>query len=182
METGILKAEGSLRLFVLLLLLLTACLVRLDSQTKVILLSFQRKATYNDMKALVIFVVVEFAAAGYHLLQLSKCIIFVSVGGKRTGSYTNLAWVSFLLDQMVTYISFGALTAATQASALAATGQNNFEWTKLCDRYTRFCYQIGGAIFCGLLSVIIMAVITSISALTLFRFYSWKHFLILKGR
>ncbi|XP_042488805.1 CASP-like protein 2C1 [Macadamia integrifolia] len=181
MENGILKAEGSLRFFALVFLVLTACLVRLDTQTKFIIIS-ERKATYKDMKAFVIFVTVEFAAAGFHLLQLSKCLIIASVGGKTTGSCPNLAWLSFFLDQIVTYVSFGTFSAATQASVLAIIGESQLEWTKLCDRYTRFCYQIGGALFCGLVSLVVMAVITSISSFNLFRLYSHKRFLILKGQ
>ncbi|XP_043710675.1 CASP-like protein 2C1 [Telopea speciosissima] len=181
MENRLLKAEGSLRFFAIVFLVLTAVLVRLDTETKLIFIS-ERKATYKDIKALVILVTVDFAVAGFHLLQLSKCLILASVGGKTVGSSTNLTWLSFLLDQMVTYVSFGILSASTQAAVLAITGESHLEWTKLCDKYTRFCYQIGGALFCGVASLLVMVLITSISAFNLFRLYSHNHFLILKGR
>lgn len=52
MELGIAKAEACLRVTAILFLVLTTCLVAFDSETKVVILSIEKKATYKDMKAL----------------------------------------------------------------------------------------------------------------------------------
>ncbi|KAF8392910.1 hypothetical protein HHK36_021150 [Tetracentron sinense] len=182
MKSGILKAEGFLRFFSLGLLALTACLVGLDAQTKEIFFSLERKATFRDLNALLALVYVDSIAAGYNLLQLSKCFFISGFNGNPTGSYKNLAWVFFFLDQMAAYVCFAANLAATQASLLAVTGASQFQWMKICNRYTRFCIQIGGALLCGLIASLVMAVISSISAFNLFRLYSSKQFLVLKGK
>ncbi|KAL0453473.1 UNVERIFIED_CONTAM: CASP-like protein 2C1, partial [Sesamum latifolium] len=80
------------------------------------------------------------------------------------------------------YVVFAATTAGVQASALALTGEKSFQWMKLCNKYTRFCFQIGGALACGYIAAILMVITSSISAYALFRLYSPKHFLLLKGR
>lgn len=84
--------------------------------------------------------------------------------------------------QAVVYITFAANTAAVAASVLAITGADNFAWMKLCNKYTRFCIQIGGALLCGYFASIFMAILSSISAFNLFRLYSPKQFLLLKPK
>ncbi|KAF6150589.1 hypothetical protein GIB67_013150 [Kingdonia uniflora] len=81
---------------------------------------------------------------------------------------------------MVAYVSYATNLAAAQASILAITGSSQLQWMKLCNIYTRFCFQIGGGLLCGFLASLLMAVISSISAFNLFRFYSTKEFLVLK--
>ncbi|CAI9779642.1 unnamed protein product [Fraxinus pennsylvanica] len=80
------------------------------------------------------------------------------------------------------YIVFAANSAAAQASMLAVTGESSFQWMKVCNRFTRFCIEIGGALLCGYFASIFMVVISSVSAYNLFRFYSPKQFLLLKGK
>lgn len=64
---------------------------------------------------------------------------------------------------------------------LAITGSDAFQWLKVCDKFTRFCVQIGGALLCGYAASIIMALISTISAYQVFRMYSPKWFLRLKN-
>ncbi|KAJ7955764.1 CASP-like protein [Quillaja saponaria] len=187
MGNGIMgKNEAFLRVSAILVLVLTACLVGLNTQTKTIIFTIQKKATFNDMDALVILVYVASVAAGYNLLQLLyKSSASVCYGGKFEGSETHniyMAWVCFLLDQIAVYITVAANTAALGASLLALTGEEAFQWTKVCDRFTRFCIQIGGSLLCGCVACILMAVISSVSAFKLFRLYSPKLFLRLKTR
>ncbi|PIN20531.1 hypothetical protein CDL12_06773 [Handroanthus impetiginosus] len=99
-----------------------------------------------------------------------------------TASYRCLAWGIYLLDQAATYLIFAANTAAAQGSILAVTGEKSFQWMKLCNTYTRFCHQIGGALLCGYIAAILMIITSSISAYALFRLYSPKQFLLLKGK
>ncbi|XP_010260176.2 PREDICTED: CASP-like protein 2C1 [Nelumbo nucifera] len=176
-----LKIEALLRLFTVGLLVLTACLVGTDKQTKTVFFSVERKATVKDLDALVILMIVETVVAFYHLLQLGKCFFFPRFKENKALPYSTQAWVFFFLDQTVTYIYFGATIAAAQASALSVTGASDFQWMKVCNIYTRFCIQIGGSLFCGLVAALLMSIVSSISAFNLFRHYSPKQFFALKG-
>ncbi|KAH6779439.1 hypothetical protein C2S52_010676 [Perilla frutescens var. hirtella] len=99
-----------------------------------------------------------------------------------TASYRYVAWGIYLLDQVGAYVVFAANTAAVQASTVAISGEKSFQWMKLCNRFTRFCFQIGGALICGYVAAVLMAITASISAYSLFRIYSPKHFLLLKEK
>lgn len=76
---------------------------------------------------------------------------------------------------------FASTVAATQASMIAVTGVNPFQWTKLCNIYTIFCFQIGGGIFCGLMASVAMAFVASISANRFFKLYSSNYRLCLSS-
>ncbi|CAB4262258.1 unnamed protein product [Prunus armeniaca] len=140
------------------------------------------KATFRDLKALLVLVYVVSVAAGYNLLQLGKCSKSAWYKENLKGSNIYVAWLCFLLDQVAVYVTFGANSAALEASVLAIKGAQDFQWMKLCNKYTRFCFQIGGALACGYVACILMAWISLISAFNLFRLYSPKKFLLLKSR
>lgn len=93
-----------------------------------------------------------------------------------------LPWLMLWLlpQQMVAYLSLATTAAATEASFLAVTGANTFQWSKLCTKFTRFCHQIGGGLLCAITASLLMAAIASISAFYLFRLYSPKRFFSLK--
>ncbi|XXG51630.1 hypothetical protein AAC387_Pa03g0157 [Persea americana] len=179
MKGGTLKAECFLRLFSVLLAILAACLVGLDTQTKLVFFTIERKATNKDLPALSVMVIVEAVAAGYQFIQLCKSCIKAN----QSGFHKSLAWLDFFLDQMVAYVTFGAIAAAAQASCFAVTGAEHFEWMKLCNIYTRFCEQIGGGLACGLLGSLLMAAVSSISAFHLFRAHttSKQSFVVNRG-
>ncbi|KAK3006985.1 hypothetical protein RJ639_017093 [Escallonia herrerae] len=176
------KSEAFLRLATTLLLLMTALLVLFDSQTKLIYSSILRKATYKDLNALFVLVLVEFSAASYNLLQLVRYCIASRFMPGLIVSHKNLAWICFWLDQVAVYTVFAANSAALAASLLAVTGSSGFQWMGVCNIYARFCFQIGGALVCGYFASLLMALVSSISAFSLFRLYSSKHFLLLKGK
>ncbi|XP_054807373.1 CASP-like protein 2C1 [Prosopis cineraria] len=174
------RGEICLRLSAILVLVLTACLVAFDSQTKVILY-ITKKATYNDLEALKILVYVTSAAAVYNLLQICKHFVSGYSGGKYNGYLLYLAWLCFLLDQVGVYLTFGTNTAAAEAAAIALDGAKAMMWMKVCDKYRRFCVQIGVALLCGYVACIVMTVISCVSAYNLFRLYSSSSFLRLKA-
>ncbi|KAJ0031122.1 hypothetical protein Pint_14148 [Pistacia integerrima] len=178
----ILKTEALLRLCATLVFVLAACLDRFDTQTKFIIF-LERKITFKDLKALQALVYAAFGAAGYNLLQLSRCIFFISCfhGNLSKRSYRYLAWVCYLLDQVVVYLTFATNSAAIEQSMLVVTGMKEFQWTKWCNKYTRFCFQIGGAIFCCYVACCLMAFTTFVSAFNLFRLYSPNKFLRVKN-
>ncbi|KAL5699235.1 hypothetical protein ACHQM5_030168 [Ranunculus cassubicifolius] len=172
------KLHLLLRLSSVILCVSTALIVGLDQQTKPILATIERKATAKDLKALWDLMIIESVAACYNLLQLSLALN-IRVGGQ---NHVKLAWICFFLDQVVVYVSFGATSAAAQASVIAVTGVTSFQWMKLCKIYTRFCVQIGIGLACGYGASLLMALVSSVSAFNLFRFYSSTEFLVLKSR
>ncbi|KAK7347706.1 hypothetical protein VNO80_22245 [Phaseolus coccineus] len=179
MKLGMARGEVYLRFSAILVLVLSACLVAFDTQTKVVLLGIQKKATYNDLDPLKISVYVTSAAAGYNLLQL--CKHSTCSRGNFKASYMSMAWISLFLDQIAVYITFGTNTASVAASMMAVTGSEAFQWMKVCDKFSRFCIQIGGALLCGYVASILMALVSTISAYKVFRMYSPKWFLRLKS-
>ncbi|XP_061361704.1 CASP-like protein 2C1 [Gastrolobium bilobum] len=182
MEFGMARGEVYLRVSAILVLVLTACLVAFDTQTKVVLLTIEKKATYKDVNALKILVYITSAAAGYNMLQLCKHSLSAYSGGNPKGSSISMAWICFLLDQIAVYMTFATNSAALEASVLAITGSEALQWMKVCNKFNRFCIQIGGALLCGYVASILMALISTISAYKVFRMYSPKWFLRLKRR
>ncbi|KAK3435475.1 CASP-like protein 2C1 [Eucalyptus grandis] len=177
------ETEVFLRVCAILLLVLTACLVAMATQTKLIMYTYARKATFRDLNALPVLVYIDGVVAGYNLLQLSRCS--VSAYCKREIQcplLKNLSWVHFLLDQVAVYTVFATTVAATQASLLAVTGSKAMQWMKLCNRYTRFCIQVGGALLCGYAASIVLVLMSFLSVYNLFRRYSPTKFLQLKSK
>uniref|UniRef100_A0A2P2QQT4 CASP-like protein n=1 Tax=Rhizophora mucronata TaxID=61149 RepID=A0A2P2QQT4_RHIMU len=174
------RIEASLRLCAILLLILSACLVGLDSQTK-FMIYLRREVTYKSLKAFPVLVYVDSAAAAYNLLQLSRFSLSAFSKANYKGPYSYLAWGCYLLDQLAVYMTFGATTAATEHSILVVTGVEIFQWTAWCNKFTRFCLQIGGALLSGYLAFGVMVLLSFISAFNVFRLYSPKQFLRLKA-
>ncbi|KAJ9141415.1 hypothetical protein P3X46_031954 [Hevea brasiliensis] len=180
MDLGSPKIEAVLRLCAILLLVLVACLVGLDSQTKS-LVYLEKTVTYKDLKALQALVYVNSVAACYNLIQLiSRGSFLARYKGSFKSSYRYVDWGCYLLDQTAVYITFAATSAALEHSVLVVTGAEAMQWMKWCNKFTRFCDQIGGALICSYIACAFMGFISSISALNLFRLYSPKHFLLLK--
>ncbi|KAJ8767359.1 hypothetical protein K2173_017403 [Erythroxylum novogranatense] len=169
MKLGTPKVEGFLRLGSIVLLIMTACMVRLDSQKK-FMLYLEREVTYKYLKALAALFLrlyplpIKASAITYPLLASYK--------GNSKGSYSFLAWCSYLLDQLAVYITFATTTAALEHSILVLTGAEVFQWMSWCNKFTRYCFQIGGGLFAGYAACVLMALISVISANNLFRLYS----------
>ncbi|KAK9060644.1 hypothetical protein SSX86_021350 [Deinandra increscens subsp. villosa] len=175
------RIEAFLRVCVTLLLITTACLVRFDSQTTLIFTSYSRTATFRDLNALFVLVFIDISAAGYNLIQLViRGLLYSHWKPDMKGPYKHLAWFSFLLDQAVVYMIFAANSASLMVSVYGVTGEHHLFWMKLCNKFNRFCTQIGGALLCGYVASLLMAVVSFLSAYSLFRHYSPKTFLVLK--
>ncbi|KAE8700140.1 CASP-like protein 2C1 [Hibiscus syriacus] len=181
MGSGIQKMEALLRLTAISMLVLTACLVGFDSQTKVVFY-IEKKASFKDLRALVGLVYVTSLAAAYNLLQLSCSSFSARCKGSSLQSCTYLAWLRFVLDQAAVYVVFAGNLAATEHALLVVTGEENFQWVKWCGKYSRFCVQIGGSLLCGFGASVAMIFIASISAFNLFRLYSPTKFMHLKPK
>ncbi|KAL5775217.1 hypothetical protein ACOSP7_012774 [Xanthoceras sorbifolium] len=180
--TSIQKIEAFLRLCATLFLGLTACLHGLNTQSKLIFY-IRIRITFRDLQAFEDMVYVASLAAAYNLLQLSRCIFstYCLKGNlNKSSKYLAWVWICYLLDQIVVYLTFATNTAAVEHAVLAVTGMKTFQWTKWCNRFTRFCFQAGGAVVCGYVACALMASVTIISAFNLFRLYSPKKFMHFK--
>ncbi|XP_072993388.1 CASP-like protein 2C1 [Typha latifolia] len=170
MGSKVLKAESLLRGLSLVLAAIAALLMGLNQQTKTVFFE-PKKATVNDIEAFRVFTGVLAIAAGYHLLQLSKCLAFQFLTESPCWCNKLVAWLCFLIDQVITYAAFVAAMAALQASTTALFGIGHLQWAKLCNIYTRFCVQVGASLVCALAATLTMAAVSAISAHRLFRLY-----------
>ncbi|GLT80386.1 hypothetical protein SLA2020_518280 [Shorea laevis] len=173
------KLEALLRLSAIFLLVLTAFIVALDTQTKLIFF-LKKKASFTDLKSFVGLVYVTSIAAAYNLLQLCRYSFQAWFEGISKKSYRYLAWLCYFLDQVIAYVVFATTSAALAQALPAVTGEKSLQWMKLCNKFTRFCYQIGGALGCAYIASLMLAMVASISAFNLFRLYSPKHFMLQK--
>ncbi|XP_004309969.1 PREDICTED: CASP-like protein POPTRDRAFT_578614-like [Fragaria vesca subsp. vesca] len=135
------------------------------------------------VSGLLVLVYVDAVVAGYNLLRLIAKFPMSAglVKENPKGSNVYVAWLSLLLDQIAVYVAFGANSAAFQAALVALKGIPEFQWMKLCNKYSRFCFQIGGALSCGYLACLLMILISFITAFKLFRLYSPKKLFVLKS-
>ncbi|KAF5749432.1 hypothetical protein HS088_TW04G01401 [Tripterygium wilfordii] len=179
MEVKMTKIEPFLRVCAILVLALTACLDGLDSQSKT-LFYMERKVTFTSLNSLSALVYVASAAAVYNMLQVVRWSLLGFHKSNSKGSHIYLAWLCYLLDQLGVYIVFGATSAAMVHSAMVISGVKKFQWMKWCNKFTRFCFQIGGALACGYTACALMLLISFISAFNLFRLYLPQKFLLLK--
>ncbi|CAL4899004.1 unnamed protein product [Urochloa decumbens] len=170
-ERKVRVAELALRALLCALSALAAALVATDSQTKTFF-SFQKKATFRDMKAMVVLVIVTGVAAGYSLLQALRCCAAAAAkGGGALTRRRSLAWCVFSCDQALAYAVLAALAAALQASVIAKRGQPELQWMGICSMYGAFCRQAGGGIASAVAAGVAAALLAFLSAFNLFRLY-----------
>jgi uncharacterized protein (TIGR01569 family) len=163
--------ELVLRCLVLGLGAAAAALVATDSQTQTFF-SMERRAKFTDMKALVLLVAANGAAAGYSLLQAGRCAVAMARGGGALAlSSRALAWAVFSGDQLLAYGMLAATAAALQSSLLGKLGQPELQWMGICGLYGAFCRQVTVALACAVVAVLATALLASFSAFNLFRLY-----------
>ncbi|KAL6603094.1 hypothetical protein ACP70R_043455 [Stipagrostis hirtigluma subsp. patula] len=165
------KAEGLMRGACAALAAAAALLLGLNTQTETVLL-IRKKATVKDVQALWVLVLAAGTAAGYHLLQLLKCLYLsrAAVSPCRRSSRA-VAWACLLLDKACAYTTFATTVAAAQACLIALEGAHALQWNKLCNIYTRFCEQVAGSLALGMLAAAGTAVLSAVSARNVFRLY-----------
>ncbi|KAG4929166.1 hypothetical protein AAZX31_17G007100 [Glycine max] len=143
-------------------------LVVTDSQVKEFF-SFQKKAKFTDMKALVFLVVANGLTVGYSLIQGLRCVVSMVRGNVLFSK--PLAWLIFSGDQVMAYVTVAAVAAALQSGVLGRTGQAELQWMKVCNMYGKFCNQMGEGIASAFVVSLSMVVLSCISAFSLFRLY-----------
>ncbi|KAK7262089.1 hypothetical protein RJT34_29649 [Clitoria ternatea] len=168
LEKRIRIAELVLRCVSLALGLLAIVLVVTDSQVQTFF-SYQKRAKFTDMKALVFLVVANGLSSGYTLIQVLRCAISMFRGDVLFSK--PLAWVIFSADQVIAYVTVGAVAATMQTAVFAKAGQRELQWMKVCNLYGKFCNQMGGGVASAFVVSLSMVVLSCISAFTLFRLY-----------
>ncbi|KAG4942023.1 hypothetical protein JHK85_046669 [Glycine max] len=145
-------------------------LVVTDSQVKEFF-SFQKKAKFTDMKALVFLVVANGLTVGYSLIQGLRCVVSMVRGNVLFSK--PLAWLIFSGDQVPAYyISlFSLVWFVSRSGVLGRTGQAELQWMKVCNMYGKFCNQMGEGIASAFVVSLSMVVLSCISAFSLFRLY-----------
>ncbi|BAT77312.1 hypothetical protein LR48_Vigan01g325800 [Vigna angularis] len=161
-------AEMVLRGVSLGLGVLAIVLVVTDSQVKEFF-SFQKKAKFTDMKALVFLVIANGLTVGYSLIQGLRCVVSMVRGHVLFSK--PLAWLIFSGDQVMAYVTVAAVAAALQSGMIGKAGQAELQWMKVCNMYGKFCNKMGEGIGSSLVVSLSMVVLSCISAFSLFRLY-----------
>ncbi|KAK7387684.1 hypothetical protein VNO78_22474 [Psophocarpus tetragonolobus] len=143
-------------------------LVVTDSQVKEFF-SFEKKAKFTDMKALVFLVVANGLTVGCSFIQGLRCVVTMVRGNVLFSK--PLAWLIFSADQVVAYVTVAAVAAALESGVLGRTGQPELQWMKVCNMYGKFCNQMGEGIASAFVVSLSMVLLSCISAFTLFRLY-----------
>ncbi|GAB2224736.1 hypothetical protein Drorol1_Dr00005506 [Drosera rotundifolia] len=156
------------RILICVLGVLAAALVGSDSQVRVFF-SIEKKAKFTDMKSMVFLVAANGIVATYSLNQVLRCVVGMIRGSVLFSK--SLAWIIFSGDQAVAYLSLSALAAALQSSIYGKQGQEEFQWIKICNMYGKFCNQAGEGVASAVVVTLSMAIVSSISAYSLFRLY-----------
>ncbi|KAJ3703425.1 hypothetical protein LUZ61_007130 [Rhynchospora tenuis] len=139
-ERKVKVGEVALRCATFVLGVSAAALVMTDSEVKEIV-SIQKKAKYTEVKVMVFLVIANGLAAAYSLLQLVRCVTSILQGTMLHSKA--VAWVIFILDQLMAYVTLSAIAATAQAAVFAEFGQLEFQWMKACNIFTQFCFQSG---------------------------------------
>ncbi|CAJ1941482.1 unnamed protein product [Sphenostylis stenocarpa] len=147
---------------------LAIALVVTDSQVKEFF-SFQKKAKFTDMKALVFLVVANGLTVGYSLIQGLRCVVSMVRGNVLFSK--PLAWLIFSGDQVMAYLTVAAVAAALQSGMIGKAGQAELQWMKVCNMYGKFCNQMGEGIGSAFVVSLSMVALSCISAFSLFRLY-----------
>lgn len=120
-EMELVRAEWGMRALSLVLAAMAALLVGLDSETETVIF-VARKATVKDLTALWyslpqlensssfrnsvpkscgrVMTIAASVTAGYHLLQLCRCMASAALGRSSSPQNKFAAWLQFLLDQV----------------------------------------------------------------------------------
>lgn len=165
---------SSLSLRVLTFLLSLASLVLLLKSEQTVRLStglqlVDLQVKYSDTSALMFLLSSNGIVAFYCFLQVAS-----SVSGLAGMSSTGKVgwWAIFFLDQALAYVLLAAASSATEVDYLARNGNVKTSWEPLCPTYGFFCRMVRASLVFSFASVLLLAVLSVLSARHLFRHYS----------
>ncbi|KAF6165839.1 hypothetical protein GIB67_012736 [Kingdonia uniflora] len=123
---------------------------------------FQFKATFEDLPAMLYFVIV-FAIASVYLF-LSLPFSFISCIRPHKGG----ARVFLLIcDTVMVALTASAASAATAIVYLAHTGNSRANWIAICEQFNEYCQGISGSMVPAFIATGILILLVVMSALVL---------------
>eukprot|EP00249_Psilotum_nudum_P020411 c2768_g1_i1 orf=330-863(+) len=125
------------------------------------------KATFTDLNALRVSVIVIGIAAGYSCLQSIRCVL--GLFNYNTSKALPICWCFFLLDQAMSYLLLSSAAATAEASYLSEQANTHLGWGKVCNFFRAFCYQMGAGLVVEFILTMELAATAVLSAYLLFR-------------
>ncbi|CAJ1783365.1 unnamed protein product [Sphenostylis stenocarpa] len=117
---------------------------------------------YNNLSALKYMVLVS---------ALCACYALVAAACSWLRCFVSKAWIFFVSDQIVAYLTMTSVAAVTEIYYLAYNGAKEDSWSEACSSYGRFCGRVKLALilhaitFCCFL---VLAVISAFRAFSVF--------------
>ncbi|KAH7416126.1 hypothetical protein KP509_14G076700 [Ceratopteris richardii] len=120
---------------------------------------------YSDSSGLLFLVAADALAAAYCMFSF----LGLTVGSLVSGSSGKAGrWAIFAIDQITAYILLSGVSAASEVLYLADKGMPKAQWEAMCETYGYFCHMVTASIVLGFLAVILLAILSVLSARNLF--------------
>lgn len=162
-------ADFSLRLLAFVNTLAAAIVLGLDKQSKEVSMqvfptlppvNIPVTAKWKYMSAFVYLVVVNAIACGYAAVSLALVLVD---RGQTSGRLSSLMVVIF--DLLMVVLLFSGIGGATAVGLLGYNGNSHVQWKKVCNKFGKFCAQVGGALavsFAGATIFLLLVVLATL--------------------
>lgn len=128
-----------------------------------------QQVKYSDTSALIYLVFSNTLVAVYCFLALVS-LIPAALGMCQSGKAGR--WTIFVLDQLLAYVLLAAASSATEVAYLAKNGMTKTSWAALCSTYGHFCRMMNASIGFSFAAVVLLTLLSVMSARSLFHFYT----------
>ncbi|XP_009630064.1 CASP-like protein 1E2 [Nicotiana tabacum] len=161
--------DFGLRFLAFVLTLVAAIVLGVDKQTTVVAvqlvptlpaINVRATAKWHHMSAFVYFVIVNAIACAYAVISL---VLSLANRGKKKG----LSLMIILLDLITVALLFSGGGAALAVGLIGYKGNSHVRWTKVCDKFDRFCGQVAAAIVISLLGSALFLLLVLLAVLNL---------------
>ncbi|QCE10379.1 CASP-like protein 2D1 [Vigna unguiculata] len=124
----------------------------------------QDNSTYGMLKYY------KFSALKYMVLvsALCACYAVVAAACSWVRYYASKAWIFFVSDQIVAYLTITSVAAVTEIYYLAYNGAKEDSWSEACSSYDRFCGKVKLALILHAITFCCFFVLSVISAFRAF--------------
>ncbi|OVA06051.1 Uncharacterized protein family UPF0497 [Macleaya cordata] len=123
---------------------------------------FQFRARFDDLPALLYFVIANAIAGGYLVLSLPFSIVTIirpHIVGARI--------LLLVIDTVMIALTSTAAAAAAAIVYLAHTGNSKANWVEICQQFNEFCQQTSGAVVASFVGALVFMILVVMSALVL---------------
>jgi uncharacterized protein (TIGR01569 family) len=121
------------------------------------------RARWNDFAGFKWFLLANAVVCAYAILAAIASLLGVCT---RRGplSITPIAWLTFLVDFLLTNALMSAAAVATTLAWIGYKGQSNAGWESSCGVVRGFCHRIGGALIASYAAWVFLALSTIVAA------------------